>query len=971
MQNFDLFDVEEAEVAADAPWRLHEAIFDEHFWSNIIAKMWVSANENPLALKQHLIIVPDASMYVPFQKAWAAHARKMKVACMMPRMMTLLDWAKSRGASDVDMGHTARVLDWMTQLQNTPQLAQWLGASDDVHLFEVARGLIDMSDELSLHLLAGRDIADGAVALSDAVDAVFESNAGVFARQELNVLLQCWRADVAVGLNTDSNSPVLKYLRVLHELTQTLTNETVWVVRNRPWAAFEDWFWRGLAQVTAVELFDVSHVRARVNGARVAQLNRVWGEAEERIALPLADTNTAQFDSTFQVVRSDNLEDEAQAVTRQVLAWREQGLKNIGLVALDRQVSRRVWALLARCGVTIRDDTGWLLATARSASSWRMGLGLFQDEVLATELMDWVSHPMVLSQFGHTEKRLLERHLKSLALRQKHLARSWFAWRNLARDNPPEGDVAKTAEGLSCDIQQMTVSLFEQGLTLGLAWRRKASLAQWAAQMVVFGRTFGMWQAWENDPAGAVWLNLIEKWQTVTIKTPLDLSTFLRIADAEVEAATFRPHDVSDEVLLLPLGSTRMRMFDAVWLMGADARNLPSGSNQIGLLNTAVRTELRLPTHLDAQVQAKKDFIDLIATTPQVVASYCGQKDGAPNAKSTWLAQWLRSSDVVESVLSLTPECIVPKVQTRSAAVVTAYVPVEVSASDLSQLAACPYQYYVQQVLKLRLDEMPSDEVSPADRGNWWHKIIRLFHQNRIANKDDVQQLIEQIDALLMPKCKQNARYWAVREQFLGFAAPYVAWWQSREADGWQIEHSEKWLENPQTIAIGETVKPLLWKGKIDQVDVRERINGENHQVQREHAVIDYKTGSTNAYAKKIKQNDDIQLAFYANLFDDVARTQMTQAGYIGVTDEIPKPHAKGEKPHQGDTTYPQAWLNASQIAPNNDDLIHAATELHLQVNDNFKRMYAGEALQALGELKACEWCNVRGLCRKGYTVTY
>lgn len=72
-------------------------------------------------------------------------------------------------------------------------------------------------------------------------------------------------------------------------------------------------------------------------------------------------------------------------------------IKKIALVALDRQAPRRVWALLARLGVTIRDDTGWLLATSRAASSWRTGLVLWQGEVLVVELLEWVSHPMVLA----------------------------------------------------------------------------------------------------------------------------------------------------------------------------------------------------------------------------------------------------------------------------------------------------------------------------------------------------------------------------------------------------------------------------------------------------------------------------------------------------------------------------------------------------------------------------------------------
>ena len=63
------------------------------------------------------------------------------------------------------------------------------------------------------------------------------------------------------------------------------------------------------------------------------------------------------------IYAAPHLDDEAQAIVQQVLAWRTAGLQKIALVALDRTVSRRVWALLGRCGVDIRDDMGWLLST--------------------------------------------------------------------------------------------------------------------------------------------------------------------------------------------------------------------------------------------------------------------------------------------------------------------------------------------------------------------------------------------------------------------------------------------------------------------------------------------------------------------------------------------------------------------------------------------------------------------------------
>ena len=158
----------------------------------------------------------------------------------------------------------------------------------------------------------------------------------------------------------------------------------------------------------------------------------------------------------------------------------------------------------------------------------------------------------------------------------------------------------------------------------------------------------------------------------------------------------------------------------------------------------------------------------------------------------------------------------------------------------------------------------------------------------------------------------------------------------------------------------------MLWKGKIDQIDGREHPDPVTGEIRYERAIIDYKTGKLTAYTTQIKNNDDVQLAFYVNLFDDNDRPQITQAGYVGVSDEPIKPLSK-EKPHAGNSSYPQAWLNPSMSAPDNEPLQTAASELHARVDGLFQRMYAGEELQAMGELTACAWCEVRGICRKGY----
>ena len=927
--------------------------FSTDFWQQTVARMLAHASSVPLT--RQLIIVPDNSMILAYRAAWAEQARQTQKPYPMPPMMTLMDWAKSNGAQDWDAHDTERMLNWMQVLPSAQVLREALGQradeADDV--LGLSRLLIEMSDELSIHLLAGRDVAWVKHAVNQAVDAVYQRQTHQLAQQELAILLHCWQADV------DKQTPVVRYLAVLqqmardHAASNARPYDAVWVLRNRPWSAHEQHFWHNYARHVTVYVLDIQSVAVRAGLERQRAILSIAGESAQRWAsAPLTDE--ARAVSAVQFIRAQNLEDEAQTVVRQVLQWREQGLRQIALIALDRQVSRRVWALLRRVGVDIRDDTGWLLSTSRAASAWHRGLALLHGEVLAKDLLEWLAHPLVLANWAAERKQALLALVYTLADRQhsyqkKRVWRSWDDWLKALRALAWTDQVPAHADA------QM---LFEQGRMYARRWQSARTLSTWAHELIEWANSFGLWAALENDAAGQKWCELLRRWQWLENTAQWPLRTALQLMNTAVERLTYRPPSMNvsaaandAEVTLLPLGNTRLRTFDAVWLLGADASNLPGAEQDLGLLNLAVRRDLGLPTAQDKQWQMRIALLDILALNPQVCASFAAQKDGTPNALSPWLQQYLRAQGG-QIADSERVEChVTPQSHARSAISIAQQVPGQISATDLSNIAACPYQYYAKKVLNIAPVDWPDDEIAASDKGNVWHALVERFHQRRQAHapEQDTACFMQVLDELLDPLCAENPRYWPLKQLFASYEPAFVAWWQARERAGWQVKYSEYAPQacSSQTIRDerGLIRHELQWRGRIDQVD--ESIN---EQGQAQWSLIDYKTNNLFSYKQRIRDHEETQLAFYIHLIESGAQAQVVDARYVGVDR-----HAERRLPEAplGDVAY-----------------IHAqAAQLRQQVHDVFLQMLQGVPLMALGEKGACVYCDYRAICRKDYAA--
>jgi ATP-dependent helicase/nuclease subunit B len=152
-----------------------------------------------------------------------------------------------------------------------------------------------------------------------------------------------------------------------------------------------------------------------------------------------------------------------------------------------------------------------------------------------------------------------------------------------------------------------------------------------------------------------------------------------------------------------------------------------------------------------------------------------------------------------------------------------------------------------------------------------------------------------------------------------------------------------QWLDQHEaqhwTFATGETthsqpVGGVSLKGRIDRTDT-----GAGGVCM----VLDYKTEPLGTTKERVKKPfEDTQIAFYAALLPQ----DSLQAAYIHV----------GER--DGTQTVEQT------------DIVQARDALVEGIADDMRRLAEGAPLPALGDGKACDYCQARGLCRKDFWST-
>ncbi len=635
-----------------------------------------------------------------------------------------------------------------------------------------------------------------------------------------------------------------------------------------------------------------------------------------------------------------DFEDEAEraaACVVQQLTLLARMDAQVGLVALDRLLVRRVRAMLGERGVVIRDETGWKLSTTRAAASVMALLRASHWNATSNDVLDWLKNaPGVVSAVdpvpeGSRAIDGLERELRRLG----------------------QPDWPLTAQ-LPATLTETSRQLIGAVNTLRDRLQQTRALRQWLADLHAVLRESGQWPVLVADSAGRAVLDALGMSSPLGLNPSntgdpaaqvvfeaftgyamrLNASEFAAWAAQTLEAANYAPpHPPAAQVVILPLAQLLGRSLDAVVLAGCDETHLQASPEPQGVWTPAQRTLLGLPTRTDLAEAMRMSWRCALASPQLDILWRTAQ--GAEHCMPSDLVQTLihqgRQRQVPTSVFADDPRVAVALVAKPSAMPAPSgqALPLSrLSASAYDDLRRCPYRFFALRLLKLNEADELDAEVDKRDFGNWLHRLLFHFHlglnENAGADRPAQERLINTAAEQATADLGLSAA------GFLPFSAAwprvragYLDWLEGHRASGHVFAQGEAWKE----LRLG----PVTLVGKLDRLD-RRRDGG--------LLVIDYKSESRTRTAERITAgNEDTQLAFYAALID----VDNIAASYVNV----------GEKDDTHVYTQPDIVALRGQLA----DGILA----------DLQGIAEGKALPAMGEGFACEYCAARGLCRKDF----
>ena len=682
-----------------------------------------------------------------------------------------------------------------------------------------------------------------------------------------------------------------------------------------------------------------------------------FDQLDEQTQQQIVDNRSSMKDHRWRLIAQPSFEKMAWGALACIREHIEAKRYRIALIAQDRLVARRVRALLDRLGpnLTVSDQTGWKLSTTSAAAAVHSFLELMNSGVgpnlstllgfLKNPFINWSSIIAQLTEHGDLEAEpfawFIERTLLS-----RTSGSEWSEWAQVFEpDQRDQHDEAQQLHYLSYS-QKLMLYLRD----LATQWQGAyQSSHDWVTLFKLHLTQFGMIDALQEDPAGQSVLKEFEQLSLLE-KAHINASSWISLFDTWMEQASFIQELAYQTVRIsiIPLASIRLNYFDAVVMVGCDDRQLPSQPDHGSIFSRAMLKALddQLPVY--EYLSQARDLSQLLMAHRHVDFIWQEyQKAQEVNRPAAWLTRLQLGLPSFKDASVVLPigEIQSQGIYSASTQVADAkLLPTYISPSSYQSLRSCPYRFFVQYILKLRSPKALQDISEFGSIGTLLHEVLKYFYrsyakqpsfQNLDAQRLWMKKELEAISMEHWDRCiQQNGKMLYEQEQWLAQIPDWVQWQLHQEANGWKFVEAEKNLEFALPLAKGMSV---LVKGRADRIDQKGT---------QEFRVWDYKFKSIEKLKKSQKLiDDDPQLLMYSNaLIQDADQAiTMNDAGWVSLRNPNDK---------------------ARELLQVLDS--EALVDLQDQMTSVLNQVWEGKPLVANGPSQICQYCDARGLCRKG-----
>jgi double-strand break repair protein AddB len=564
--------------------------------------------------------------------------------------------------------------------------------------------------------------------------------------------------------------------------------------------------------------------------------------------------------------------------------------RRVALITPDRDLTRRVTALLDRWGIVPDDSAGEPLILSAPGRFLRHVAGLFGERLTAEALVTLLKHPLTAAGLARGAHLRLSRRLE-LRLRERGPAYPDAAF---IRDWAAPEDAAWAVW-----LADLLAGLGDAGPQplpdLALHHRR---LAEALAAGPGAQGTGALWQTDAGEAARGCLDRLAAAVEPADRVTPADFRTLLDglLAGGEVRA-TVEPHPA---VLIQGTLEARAREAELVILGGLNDGIWPPSPAPDPWLNRRMRMDagLRLP---EQQVGLSAHDFQQAVAAPEVILTRAVRDDAAGTVPSRWLNRLtgllagLRGTGGPEGLQEMKdrgkawlalaqrldrPEAAATPARRPSPRPPAAVRPLTLAVTEVATLLHDPYAVYARRVLSLRPVRPFRDDPDARDRGILIHRILETFARGHVPGED---------------RKAAFARLAAATDRHLAEGAPWPAarlLWRARilrAADALfdiaaRVGGVPLLVEEEGRVQVGATGVAL--RGRPDRID--RRPDGRLW-------LFDYKSGKAPVQGRQVTvDNQLLLLAAMADrgAFGAFGAGAVAGATYLGLSDSAVSPPA-------------------------------------------------------------------------------